>query len=106
MRAHLVRDQDERAQEEELQSEVCAGGVLQELLGPDVLPEGPIGFVAALCLNRRVGRPLHRSLRDVSGPEGVARTPFGLRQTGGLSGAFDGIADRTALVASREMYPE
>ena len=83
-----------------------AGGVLQEFLRPNVFPEGPVRFVAALRLDRRVGRPLHRSLRDVSGPEGVARTPFGLRQTSGLSGAFDGIADRTALVASREMYPE
>lgn len=66
------------------------------LCGRTCFLEGPVALVAALCLDGCARRSFHRGLRDVARPEGVARTPFGLRQTGGLSGAFDGIADRTA----------
>lgn len=42
-----------------LQSQMRAGGVLQEFLRPNVFPEGPVVLVAALPLDRRIRGSLH-----------------------------------------------
>jgi len=83
------------------------GGVLQKLLRADVLPECPVALVPTLRMNRCVGRPFHRGLRDVPGPQEVSGVVVCLRQSGSLGDLFYGIADGATrdCIARNESRP-